>query len=150
MNRDPLAAFADIAPPGTAGVHDAPADHYPGSKKKRRAVTGETGDPWDRKPYVELTVKGVPRRLYSLGVLAEALNRKPPAIRKWERLGYIPESRYRFPGRGQHGQRRLYTREQIEGLVKIATEEGVLGESNRNVSATDFPARAATLFKEMK
>lgn len=150
MTRDPLAAFADIAPPASAPAHEAPADYYPGSKKKRKAVTGAASGPWEDIPYVELTVKGKPRRFYSVGVLADALDRKPPAIRKWERLGYIPESRFRSPGRGKHGQRRLYTREQIEGLVELAKEEGLVGEANRNISATDFPARAAKLFKELK
>lgn len=150
MTRDPLAAFADIEAPGEDDPYpnDPQPAHYPGSKKKRRAVSRRT-DPWESFPYMDLTVRGEPRRFYGVGVLAQLLGRKPPAVRKWERLGYIPESRYRSPGRGQHGQRRLYTREQIEGLVELAKEEGLIGDSIRNVSATNFPARAAALFKEL-
>lgn len=150
MTRDPLAAFAGIAPPGSTAVEEQPDDdvHYPGSKQVRRAVAAPV-DTWADYPYVELTLKGVLTRFYSVGVLAERLERKPPAIRKWERLGYIPSSDYRSPGRTKNGQRRLYTRAQIEGLVDIAREEGLIGASNRNVSATAFPARAAALFKEL-
>lgn len=152
MSRDPLAAFADIKAPvddePTADVQD---EYYPGSKKKRRAVTGKV-DPWGKVPSVTLAYKGAPRTFYSIGVLAEFLNRLPPTVRKWERLGYIPESRYRSVGRGKHGKKRLYTREQIEGLVAIAKEEGLLDDvnTNRNVSSTHFPEKAKRLFEELK
>lgn len=144
--RDPLAGFAGITAPGSTSEND----FYPGSKKKRRAVTGAPVDVWDTFPHVDLTIKGVLTRLYPVGVLADALERKPPAMRKWERLGYLPKARWSTPGRNQHGQKRLYTREQIEGLVEIARDEGLLGENIRNVSATGFPARAAILFKGLK
>lgn len=151
-----MARFAELATeapePEPTEQHDP--ELYPGSKQKRRAVAGPR-DPWDDiKPFTSgkklPTVKGVPTKLYSIAVLAEMLDRKPPAIRKWERLGYIPETRWRSPGRTQNGQRRLYSREQIEGIVKIAQEEGLIGESNRNVSATAFPERVRKLFKELK
>lgn len=146
MPSDALASFADLTPPGDAAEQP---DTYPGSKQKRRAVAGPK-DTWAKLPHVELTLRGVLTRFYTVGVLADALERKPPAVRKWERLGYIPETPYRSPGRTKNGQRRLYTRAQIEGLVELAREEGLVGESNRNVSATAFPARAAALFKELQ
>lgn len=149
MVRDPLAGFDEITPPGSTPTPPADPDYYPGSKKKRRAVAGPR-DPWDDVPSIVLTVKGVPTVFYTIAVLAEFLERKPPAIRKWERLGYIPETKWRTPGRTHHGQKRLYTRAQIEGMVKIAQEEGLLGESNRNVSATAFTDRTRKLFKELK
>lgn len=98
---------------------------------------------------IELTVRGRLVHFYTVGTLAAALDRKPPAIRKWERLGYIPYSTWRTPGRTEHGQKRLYTREEIEGIVKIAREEGLIGDANRNVSATNFPERVRKLFKEL-
>lgn len=146
MSRDPLAGFADLAVPKPPA---ADPDLYPGSKQKRRAVAGPR-DPWADVPHVVLTVKGVDTTFYTLGVLAEMLDRKPPAIRKWERLGYIPQTRWRSPGRTHNGQKRLYTRPQIEGIVKIAAEEGLIGDENRNVSATAFPDRVRKLFKELK
>lgn len=148
MTRDPLASFAEIDSPGTAPKKKTDDDFYPGSKRKRRAVAGPV-DPWDDVPYIELKHRGVPTRFYTIGVLADALERKPPAIRKWERLGYLPKPRITTPGRTYHGQQRLYTRELIEGIVKIAGEEGLTGAANRNVSATRFEERVRELFKEL-
>lgn len=142
-----MAGFAELAAPGSDD--DGQQATYPGSKKLRRAVAAPE-DPWKDVKHVELTLRGVPVRFYTVGTLAMMLERKPPAIRKWERLGYIPESPYRSPARTKNGQRRLYTREQIEGLVVIAREEGLTGDQNRNVSATSFPARAQKLFEELK
>lgn len=144
---DPLAAFADLTPPGEA--RDEQDVHYPGSKQVRRAVAGPR-DPWADTPHFVLTLKGVDTRFYPISVLAEKLERQAPTVRKWERLGYIPPTPYRTPSRDKRGQRRLYTRAQIEGLVAIAREEGITGESNRNVSNTGFPERAAVLFKELQ
>ena len=146
--KDPLAAFTDLATGGAAEPQSEQQDTYPGSKQRRRAVTGPR-DTWADQPHVDLVLKGESVRFYPVGVLAAKLERLPPAIRKWERLGYIPESGYRTPGRTINGQRRLHTRAQIEGLVDLALEEGLLGESIRNVSATAFPARATALFKEL-
>lgn len=142
--KDALAAFDSLG--GEPAEEDV---HYPGSKKVRRAVA-KPPDPWDSLPHLDLPYKGETRRFYTVGVLAEKLGRQPQAIRKWERLGYLPMTRYRTNSRRVNGQKRLYTREQIEGIVRIATEEGVIGgETNRNVSATEFPAKVAKLFKSL-
>lgn len=150
MTRDPLADFTGIRAPGTTTTA---SEHYPGSKKKRRAVTGEPQDWWSQwRPNMErydLRVKGQDVTFYTIAVLAAALGRKSPALRKWERLGYLPQPRFHTPGRTVHGQRRLYTRELIEGIVRIATEEGLVGDANRNVSATRFEERVRKLFKEL-
>lgn len=149
MVRDPLAVFAGVTAPGQAAVVEDDQDvHYPGSRQKRRAVAGPV-DSWADLPHTDLLLDGVSVRFYPVSVLAEKLERKPAAIRKWERLGYLPETPYRSPGRTKNGQRRLYTREQIEGLVELARQQGLIGDDNRNVSATDFPALAVTLFKEL-
>lgn len=139
---DILASFSDVQAPD-----NQPAT-YPGSKKVRKAVAA-TPDVWADYPSIDLTVGGVLTRFYTVGTLADLLERKPPTIRKWEKLGYIPAPKYVTPGRNYHGRKRLYTREAIEGIVEIAREEGITGESNRNVSATNFTARVTTLFKEL-
>lgn len=152
MSRDPLDSFRELLNPTTASTDEAPdseSDYYPGSKRKRRAVSGSK-DPWDHVPHVDLLVRGSPHRFYTVGVLAAALDRKPPSMRKWERLGYLPDSGFRSPSKSVKGQRRLYTKEQIEGVVRIATEEGLMGETNPNIAGTAFPARCAKLFKELK
>ena len=146
--------FAGIKAPGEQS-DDAPPKvedaFYPGSKKKRRAVTKqEVKGGWDDIKYVDLEVRGNMVRFYLVSVLAEQLERLPQTVRKWEKQGYIPRSKYRTPGRTEHGQRRIYTRPMIEGIVIIAKEEGVVGNvSTRNVSATQFPQRVRALFIEM-
>lgn len=155
MSRDPLAGFAELRYPDDDGVEEetvAEPETYPGSKMKRRAVAPPEPRKRGLAGYepVILNVQGVPTEFYTVGVLAALLERQPPTIRKWERLGYIPESRFRTPGRTKHGQKRLYTRPQVEGIVRIATEEGLVGESNRNCSATKFPERVRVLFEELR
>jgi hypothetical protein len=45
-------------------------------------------------------------------------------------------------------RRRLYTRHQVEGLIRIAEEEGILRDKQKAISKTQFPARARKLFNE--
>jgi hypothetical protein len=116
--------FEDLAPP-------PPAEYYPGSKRQvppKNTPTppaAPTEKPWDRNPK-RLTVRGVEREFFTIGALAEAINRRPVTIRAWEDRGVIPKARYR--GRGQ---KRLYTREQVEGLVRLCDEHGILTFASR-------------------
>jgi hypothetical protein len=72
-------------------------------------------------------------------------------IRKWEREGIIPKSTFQSPGRDDdvRGRRRLYTREQVEGIVRIAHEEGVLVSHQKPIKGTNFTARVIDLFKRL-
>lgn len=140
---DPLELFADIQPPS-----EQEPETYPGSRQKRRAVAGPR-DTWAALPGKEFTLRGKQVKFYGISVLAGKLERGSAAMRKWERLGYLPPTPYRSPGVAPNGQRRMYTRAQIEGLVTIAKQEGLLGDYIRNVSATDFPTKAARLFKRL-
>lgn len=65
------------------------------------------------------TVNGQQMRLYTIGELASAITRDPITVRKWERYGVIPRARFR----DKQG-RRLYTKEEIDVLVRIVAEEG--------------------------
>jgi hypothetical protein len=130
--------------------------NYPGSKKVKRSVSGVSTDPWDDLPSVEFEVHGVPTLFYGVGVLAQMLGRKPQTIRKWENAGYFPRSRFRYPGSSsannrREGQRRLYTRDEIEGVVAIAKSTGVLDPHGRgsNVGSTAFPAQTRALFESL-
>lgn len=129
-------------------------EYYPGSRKKipsRHANRVEHApDPvlWDAKPKI-FKVAGVEREFFTIGQLALALGRKPVTIRKWERLGIIPFPTFRFPSDDPRGQRRLYTRAQIEGILKIADEEGILKDHTRAVTKTQFTARVVDLFREL-
>lgn len=115
-------------------------DRVPGSKKPRREVTevaakrkkqvlGESNG-WDERPIVKF-IKGVETELFTIGALAQALEKKIVTIRLWEKKGYIPGAPYRLRSKSLNGKKvsgnRVYTRE----LVQIAIEEfdrrGLLG-----------------------
>lgn len=104
-------------------------EFYPGSKRRRREKTepkrmdsaGIYGDhPWDHRP-LRLMVDGVEHEFFTIGALAQALNRRPVTIRSWEAKGVMPKARFR-----DRRSRRVYSRRQVEGLIQIAKEEGVL------------------------
>lgn len=88
--------------------------------------------------------------LFSIGQLATALNRKPATIRKWEQDGTIPKATFTKPGADhKHGRRRLYSRAQIEALVRIAQEEGILTHTSRQITKTQFKAKALHAFRQI-
>jgi hypothetical protein len=134
---------------------------YPGSKKQRKEYddtqgTGQVKEDEDRfdlgsgRTY---TVRGNSVELFGVGTLAAALNRKPVTVRKFETAGVIPVAPLVLPSHDQRGQRRLYTKEHIEGLRRIAEEEGILYPSDngkwKSVESTAFSDRAVKLFKEL-
>lgn len=133
-------------------------EFYPGSSKTidkypNRAVAQKqiSENDWDAKPKFYL-VAGERREFFMVGDLARALGRQAVTIRKWERDGILPRSKFRTPSRtdDDRGRRRLYTRTQIEGVVAIAREEGVLVSHAKPISRTDFTVRVQKLFKEAK
>lgn len=138
----------------TAGIlsrfEDTP-EFYPGTtkqitvNKRRKAKDLST---WDAKPQV-FKVAGVDREFFTIGNLAQALGRRPVTVRAWESKGVIPKATFRRPSEDPRGTRRLYTREQIEGIVRIAEEEGLLKGDNRSITQTDFSRRVIALFKEL-
>lgn len=132
------------------------ADRYPGSDR-------EIGD----KPAVEpadwgtpkiFNIGGTPREFYSVGQLAAALNRSPVTIRKWERLGYIPIASFRTPGNVRQKARRLYSREQLEIIVSIAADEGLMDgkldklgilHPKKHITDTKFTERVRAALKRL-
>lgn len=141
---------------------DGDDDRYPGSRHVRRAVIEEQAAPkadepdWERLAQT-YTINGRSTQLFPIGALAEALHRSPTTLRAWERKGFLPETSFRARG-GKSP--RLYTREQIEGLVTLARQEGLLdrapardgtiGKGKRTIERTRFAERAHLLFKRLK
>lgn len=139
------------------------AKTYPGSRRVRRSVkkAEEAPEPdpeddlWSMPPL--LTVQGID--LYPIGVLAKALKRSSATLRSWEQQGYLPKATYaskasaraEAEGTTKHGRRRLYTRQQIEGLRMLAMEEGLLGPLKKpRIDQTKFPDRARRLFEALR
>jgi hypothetical protein len=116
----------------------------PDSRKSSIGVDSE----WDKKPRKYMT-NGVEREFFTIGHLAAALGRRPVTLRLWEREGIIPKATYQINSESKNGRRRLYTREQVEGLVKLAVEEGILIAHQRAISETRFTARSIALFEQL-
>lgn len=132
--------------------------YYPGSKMKTKVydtdivTESDNNDVTLSNPRIAL-LNGVETKFYAIGELARLLNRKSVTIRKWEAEGFIPKATFIAPSGDKRGKRRLYSEEQILGLVRIAREEGVLEPSAKgawkSITDTQFRNKAIQLFKEI-
>jgi hypothetical protein len=104
---------------------------------------------WDNDPIFKRQ-QGYLREFFGIGHLGAALMRSPKTIYKWERLELFPKATYIYNGGSRHGQRRLYTRQQIDGVIQIAADEGILHGSKRYIGETLFPSKCADLFRATK
>lgn len=136
-------------------MFDEVAEYYPGSRRPivrhpNRPQPAFPDEPrWDDKPK-RYDVGGVEYELFTIGQLSEALGgRKPVTIRLWERTGVIPRATFHRPSEDPRGQRRLYSRQQVEGMVRIAGEEGLLDTPSKPISQTKFTERVLQLFREL-
>ena len=123
--------------------------YYPGSRERRQTV------PVPPAPVVEdelgpgkvYVVDGREVEFYTIGQLAAALGRKPGTLRKWEAEGHLPPSGYLKPSNDPRGIRRLYTKQQVLGIVQIAKDTGVMYSHG---TLADFGRLVQQLFKELK
>jgi hypothetical protein len=117
-------------------------DRAPGSKQKRREVTevakkrkakilGESNG-WDANPIIK-TLKGVETEVFTIGALAQALEKQIVTIRLWEKKGYIPIAPYRLRSKNLNGKKvngnRVYTRELIELTIEEFAKRKLLGSA---------------------
>lgn len=136
-------------------------EYYPGSKLKKKIYSDVVDSSHETysgaiefsTPKI-FTVAGKSVDFYTIGDLARALNRKSVTMRKWEAEGIIPKARAMAPSTDKRGKRRLYTKGQILGLVKIANEEGILTPTAKGqwkaLEETNFRERAIKLFKDLE
>ena len=120
------AAFADL-------------EYVPGSKRKRREPdpkvsrrkNGESNG-WDANPIIK-TLGGQESEVFTIGALAQALEKTIVTIRSWERKGYIPRAPYRLRAKTLGGKKtggnRVYTRALIESAVDEFSRRGLLGSA---------------------
>jgi hypothetical protein len=136
--------FAGHPEPGKdSEASPPPEEYFPGSRVRKddfhsslRALNAPEGPAegqpraWDRNPRIQ-AFKGSNVEFFTIGPLAEALGKKPVTIRAWITKGWLPPARYRTAGipgtRGDAG-RRLWMRWQIETIVAVANEIGILRE----------------------
>jgi len=105
---------------------------YPG---KRKPVLRDPPKPtvsvnaWDAHPR-HYFVKGVKVEFFTVGHVALALGRTSRTIRWWEGKEVIPPATFRAAAprksKVKEAGDRLWTREQVEVMIRIAQEEGVL------------------------
>lgn len=150
MSRlDELAGeFEDIAQEFFPGSKRTITRHINRATEKPAHRPAETGD-WDDKPRL-VSIKGQQTECFTVGHLARALDRQPGTIRKWEREGVIPKPTFRLRSDDPRGTRRLYTRAQVEGIVRIAADEGVLVSHQKPIKDTRFTERVVALFKALQ
>jgi len=129
-------------------------DKAPGSKQKRREPSSmskrmrarilDESNGWDSNPVIK-TIKGVETELFTIGALAQALEKQIVTIRLWEKKGYIPLAPYRLRSKNLQGKKvngnRVYTRKLIELAIEEFSLRGLLGtarvEWSRHSDLTD-------------
>lgn len=129
----------------------------PGGRPRRktsdeRYAEAAEGTTWDSHPRV-YRVGGEDREWFPISALATALDRKVTTIYSWERKGWFPKARVRSQRVDDIQGHRLYSRAFIEGVVKIAKQEGLFNRTKNGkaypIEKTDFPERVAELMQEV-
>lgn len=152
---DPLDPFRELA-----------NQQFPGKRKPANRPAPltepapESVSHWDESPVVRL-FGGQAREFFTIGHLAAALDRSVVTIRAWEKRGVLPQTPYRTPppkgperpstglgGTSSKG-RRLWTRAQIEGVLQIAQECGVITDPKQRPPNEQFTARVTALFLDL-
>jgi hypothetical protein len=130
---------------------------YPGRRKpvnRAAAPKGTSGtEVWDARP-VRYMVGGEVREFYTISHLAAALGYSVQSIRAWEDKGLLPRSPFRSPrtrkpvagGRSDKGKR-LWTREQVEGIVRLARRHRVI--LNKKPPTPAFARDVKVLFTQL-
>lgn len=117
-------------------------DRVPGSKQLRRLSTPEAdkrrkqargeSNGWDENPIIK-TLHGVETEVFTIGSLAQALEKEIVTIRLWEKKGFIPIAPYRLRSKMLNGKKvngnRVYTRELIEISIEEFATRGLLGSA---------------------
>lgn len=135
--------------------HEPSFATYPGTSRPvgppaAAAVFEQAEAPsWDANPTFHY-LQGAHREFFGIGHLAHALGRSTKTIYKWEQRSLFPRATFILNGTSKNGQRRLYTRQQINGVLEIALDEGVLTGTRRFIAATAFPARCFELFQKTR
>jgi hypothetical protein len=124
---------------------------YPGRRKPvNRGVKVPDETPlWDAKPVYYL-INGEKQEFFLISHLAKALDYSVQSIRAWEAQGLLARTPYRSPrtkrpvagGRSDKGKR-LWTREQILGIIRIAKKHKVIFPDRKGIKHPPTPAFAA-------
>lgn len=130
-------------------------EYYPGSSKKIKKTEPPPQPPpaesWDAHPR-RYQVGPDEYEFFTIGDLAAALHRATVTIRHWEDAGILPVvPELRSPSTHPGKRHRIYSRPLVEGIVRIATEEGLLYpySGRRKIADTGFKQKIHVLFREL-
>jgi hypothetical protein len=132
-------------------LKDYPGKRAPALRQIKRKTAEAPG--WDADP-VYYVVKGERKEFFTIRHLAAALDYSQQSIRAWENSNLLPRSGFRSPkprkptigGRNTKGKR-LWTRQQIEGLLRVAAEEKVI--VNKQPPTRAFAKKVSALWRSM-
>ncbi len=109
-------------------VKDWPGNRVPKNRSNKPAVSTTSHEELDLQGKF-YTIKGERIELFTIGDLSAAIRKRPVTIRMWESKGWIPKANWRSPAPNGHTipniparGRRLYTRQQVELLVRAADD----------------------------
>ena len=130
---------------------DYPGRRKPVNRQTRQSVSDTPV--WDNKP-IKYMSGGEIREFYTISHLAVALGYSVQSIRAWEDKGLLPRSPFRSPrtkrpvagGRSNKGKR-LWTREQIEGIVRLARRHKVI--LNKRPPSPAFARDVKVMFDQL-
>lgn len=159
MPTEPEETFSDLEEfiPGSKVKLEDDRKRRTSKKPRKPKPTG-----WDRAPIRRrLPGRSEEIEFFTIMALCEALGKSPVTIRKWIAKGWLPKARYRLPsaeGPTSLGGKRLWSRAEVEGILKIAREEGIIRtvEDGMNVNyipylkRTNFVQRVKDFWEESK
>lgn len=124
-----LRAFEGLdTAPGSRHARREPNERS--EQQRKKAFTGSNG--WDENPIIK-TVNGVETELFTIGALAQALEKEIVTIRLWEKKGYIPMAPYRLRSKSLNGKKvggnRVYTRALIDIAIEEFERRGLIGSA---------------------
>lgn len=100
--------------------------------RQRRRAGEDDIQLWDASPR-HYTVNGVEREFFVISDVAKAIGYSVHSIRAWETAGLFPPATYRSPrtrgpvaGGHSNKGKRLWTRKQIQAILRIAKKHKVL------------------------
>lgn len=144
-HHDPFAAFDELT--------------YPGKREPANRPKPEVSAPperhWSDRPVIYI-YDGQSREFFTISHLSEALNRASVTIRGWENKGLLPKTPFRSPAprrstltTGAPKGKRLWTRAQIEGILRIAEETGCIVDEAQSPPNAQFTAQVTRLFVQL-
>lgn len=134
------------------------SDELPGKRERSTGALPKEQEPWDTKPIVKV-LYGKDVEFFTVGQLGMALGLQSVTVRSWEDKGWIPRPPFRGPKPNWAGLpnkrlagRRLWTRDMVVGIVRIAQEEKVIGprKGRRSIPKTNFTRRVVALYEQVK